>query len=94
MRLAERKRFRGLFDTREGDGAMTTEMTATVENGVLRPDTALPFPEQTRVKLTIETVEVVNPSLAAWNRLLKLIDQHPIAELTGKFSRDELYERD
>jgi hypothetical protein len=73
---------------------MTTEITATVENGILRPDAALPFPDQTRVKLTIETVEAVNPSLAAWNRLLKLSDQHPIAELTGKFSRDELYVRD
>jgi hypothetical protein len=29
---------------------MTTKMTATVENGILRPDTALPFPDQTRVK--------------------------------------------
>ena len=73
---------------------MTTEVTATVENGILKPDAALPFPDQTRVKLTIETVEAVNPSLAAWNRLLKLIDQHPIAAPTGKFSRDELYERD
>ncbi len=72
---------------------MTTEITATVENGILRPDTALPFPDHTRVKLTIETVEALNPSLAAWNRLLKLIDQRPIAVLTGKFSRDELYER-
>ena len=73
---------------------MITEMTATVQNGLLKPDVALPFPDQTRVKLTIETVEWENQALAAWNRLQMLIDQHPIAGLAGKFSRDELYERD
>lgn len=73
---------------------MTTKMTATVENGMLKPDSALPFPDRTRVKLTIEPVESENQALAAWNRLLKLIDQHPIVGLAGKFSRDELYERD
>lgn len=36
---------------------MTTEITATVENGILRPDVALPFPDQTRVKLIIQLVE-------------------------------------
>ncbi|MSR60610.1 MAG: hypothetical protein EXS05_23710 [Planctomycetaceae bacterium] len=73
---------------------MSAEMTATVENGMLRPDAALPFPDQTRVKLTIEPVESENQSLAAWNRLQKLIDQHPIVGLAAKFSRDDLYERD
>ena len=73
---------------------MIAEMTATVENGILKPDVALPFPEQTRVKLTIETVEWENQSLAAWSRLQTLIDHHPVVGLAGKFSRDELYERD
>ena len=73
---------------------MSTEMTATVENGILKLDTALPFPDQTRVKLTIELVEPENQALAAWTRLEALIDQHPIVGLAGNFSRDELYERD
>ena len=73
---------------------MRAEMTATVENGILKPDVALPFPDQTRVKLTIETVDAENQSLAAWNRLQKLIEQHPIVGLAGKFSREELYEHD
>ncbi len=72
---------------------MTAEMTATVENGILKPDSALPFPDQTRVKLTIESVDSENQALAAWNRLQILIDQHPIVGLAENFSRDELYER-
>ncbi|MEI8373947.1 MAG: hypothetical protein WCJ35_14050 [Planctomycetota bacterium] len=73
---------------------MLAEMTATVENGILKTDAVLPFPNRTRVKLTIEPVELENQALAAWNRLQILIDQHPIVGLAGKFSRDELYERD
>jgi hypothetical protein len=73
---------------------MKTELTATIEGGVLKPDTALPFPDHTRVKLTIEPVEAENLSLAAWERLKRLIDEKPLVGLAGKFSREELYERD
>ncbi len=69
------------------------EMTATVENGVLKLDAALPFPDQTRVKLMIEPVETENQALVAWNRLQRLMDEHPITGLAGKFSRAELHER-
>jgi hypothetical protein len=73
---------------------MKTELTATIEGGVLKPDAALPFPDHTRVKLTIEPVEPESCALAAWNRLLRLIDEKPLVGLAGKFSREELYERD
>ena len=73
---------------------MTAEMTATVENGILKLDAALPFPDQARVKLTIEPVWDAAGALEAWKRLQRLIDEHPIAGLAGKFSREELYERD
>lgn len=73
---------------------MKAELTATIEGGVLKPDAALPFPDHTRVKLTIEPVESENRALAAWNRLLRLIDEKPLVGLAGKFSREELYERD
>lgn len=73
---------------------MKAELTATIEGGVLKPDTALPFPDHTRVKLTIEPVESQNPSLSAWESLKEYIRQHPIVGLAGKFSREELYERD
>jgi len=73
---------------------MTSEMTATVEKGVLKLDALLPFPDQTRVKLTIEPVETENQALAAWKRLLEQIERQPIIGLAGNFSRNELYERD
>ena len=52
---------------------MKAELTATVEGGVLKPDIAIPFPDCTRVKLTIEPVESRDPPLAAWERLLRLM---------------------
>ena len=73
---------------------MKAEMTAMVLNGILKPDAALPFPDQTRVKLTIEPVETQNSAVATWTRLKQRIDQHPIVGLAEKFSREELYERD
>jgi hypothetical protein len=76
------------------EGFMTAEMMATVEKGALKTDGDVPFPDQTRVKLTIEPVESENPAAAAWKRLLRLIDEKPMVGLAGKFSREELYERD
>jgi hypothetical protein len=74
---------------------MIAEMTGTVESGGLRLDQTLPFPDHTRVKLTIEPVESDKPSAAAaWKRLKERIQQQPIRGLAGMFSRDELYERD
>lgn len=73
---------------------MKTELTATVEGGVLKPDVVLPFADRTRVKLTIEPVESQPSSAAAWERLQRLIDEKPLVGLAGKFSRDALYERD
>ena len=73
---------------------MTAQTTATVENGVLKPDTALPFPDRTRVRLTIETMPKDNQAWAAWKAFLAKVDEHPIVGLTGKNSRDELYDRD
>jgi predicted DNA-binding antitoxin AbrB/MazE fold protein len=73
---------------------MKAELTAIIEGGLLKPDTALPFPEHTRVKLTIEPVEEANPAAVAWKRLKERIREHPIRGLAGKFSREELHERD
>lgn len=73
---------------------MKAEMTAMVLNGILKPDVALPFADQTRVKLTIEPVETHGSAVAAWTRLKQRIDQHPIAGLADRFSREALYERD
>jgi hypothetical protein len=73
---------------------MKAELTATIEGGILKPDTTLPFPDHTRVKLIIEPIEAENPSLAAWERLQEHIRQRPIVGLAGKFSREDWYEDD
>ena len=72
---------------------MIAEVMGTVEKGALKLDDALPFPDRTRVKLTIEPI-TQNHALEAWNRLLRLMDEKPIVGLAGKFSREGLYERD
>jgi hypothetical protein len=73
---------------------MIAEVTGTVQQGALKLDQALPFPDDTRVKLRVEAVEPESRSLAAWQRLQRLIDEKPLAGLAGNFSREELYERD
>jgi len=72
---------------------MTMESTATVENGLLRPHTVLPFPEHSRVRLTIESDWDADRARAAWTRLKNLFQKQPIC-VGWRFSRDQLYERD
>jgi hypothetical protein len=74
---------------------MTTQVTATFVNGMLKPDQALPLAEQARVRLTIEPIEVWSHerALAAWEALKAMIRERPL-HLGGKrYSRDELHER-
>lgn len=72
---------------------MIAEVTGTVEKGTVKLDQALPFPDHTRVKLTVEAVDPENRAQAAWQRLQRLIDEKPLVGLAGKFSREDLHER-
>jgi predicted DNA-binding antitoxin AbrB/MazE fold protein len=74
---------------------MTTQMTATVVNGMLKPDQSLPLADQTRVKLTIEPIEEWSSeaALAAWEALKARIRERPIHGGGKRFTRDELHER-
>jgi hypothetical protein len=72
---------------------MTTQMTATVVGGVLKPDQQLTLPDQTRVKLTLEPIEEKAEPAAAWAALKARLRQRPIHGLGRRFSRDELHER-
>jgi predicted DNA-binding antitoxin AbrB/MazE fold protein len=72
---------------------MKAEVMAIVVNGILKPDTALPFAEQTKVKLIIEPVESENPSLTAWERLKERLRQRPVHGGGKRFTREELHER-
>ncbi len=72
---------------------MSAQMTATVDQGILRPDAALPFPDQTRVKLTIEAVESTPDPQAAWESLKARLRLRPVHGGGKHFTRDELHER-
>ena len=71
---------------------MTQTITATFEDGVLKPTHPLNLPEHARVRLTIEPVasdKSVAEKLAAWDNLMRIVKPHPGLYLT----RDELHER-
>ena len=74
---------------------MTTQMTATVVNGMLKPDQALALPEKARVRLTIEPFEEWSPEAAraAWEALQARLKEHPIDSGGVRYTRDELHER-
>jgi hypothetical protein len=57
---------------------VTTQMTATVVGGMLKPDQALPLADQTRVKLTIEPLTERLEPMEAWQSLKAWIQQRPL----------------
>jgi predicted DNA-binding antitoxin AbrB/MazE fold protein len=74
---------------------MTTHVSAIWTGGVLKPDSALPLADQTRVRLTVEPIEEWSPekARAAWEALQARLKERPL-HLGGKrFTRDELYDR-
>jgi len=75
--------------------AMTTQVTATVVDGVFKPDQPLPLPNQTRVKLTVEPIEDWSPAkaIAAWEALTARLRERPIHGGGVRYTRDELHER-
>lgn len=74
---------------------MTTQVEATLINGVLKPDQPLPLADQTRVRLTIEPIEAwsAEGSLAAWEAIQARLREHPIHGGGVKYTREELHER-
>ncbi len=72
---------------------MTTQVTATVVNGLLKPDQALPLADHTRVQLTIEPLVEKRDPATAWQALKARLRERPIHGPGKRFSRDELHER-
>ena len=72
---------------------MTTHMTATVIDGMLKPDESLPLADRTRVNLTIEPILEKRKPAAACAALKARLQQRPIDGLGKRFTRDELHER-
>jgi hypothetical protein len=74
---------------------MTTQVDATLTNGMLKPDQPIRLLDQTRVRLTIEPIEDWTPekARAAWDAIQARIKERPIDGGGVKYSRDELHER-
>ena len=74
---------------------MTTQVTATVIGGMLKPDQALPLADHTRVKLTIEPLQEWSPEIAsaAWEAMKARLWEKPLHFGGQRYSRDELHER-
>ena len=74
---------------------MTTQVTATVVNGMFKPDESLPLPDQSRVRLTVEPIEPYSAAtaLAAWEAIQARLQQRPIHGTGIRYSRDQLHER-
>ena len=76
---------------------MTTQVMATVVDGELKLDKPLELPNASRVKVVVEVEESVEARRErrqrAFEKLLKLIDEHPIYSGGLHFTRDQLHER-
>jgi hypothetical protein len=74
---------------------MSTQVTATFVNGMLKPDQTLPLADQTRVKLTIEPIQEWSPeaALAAWEAIKSQLRERPLHFGGQRYTRDELHER-
>jgi hypothetical protein len=72
---------------------MTTQVTATVVGGMLKPDHKLDFADHTRVNLVIEPLAEPAEPLEAWQSLKAWIRQNPVHGLGRCVTRDELHER-
>ena len=74
---------------------MSTHVTATFVNGMLKLDQPLPLADQARVKLTIEPIEPWSHegALAAWESLKAMIRERPLHLGERRYTRDELHER-
>ena len=72
---------------------MKAELTAVIVDGLLKPDEELFLPDQTRVKLTIETIGQKPDASSAWGALKSRLSQRPVHGGGKHFTRDELHER-
>jgi len=72
---------------------MRNELMATVVGGKLNLDQKLSLPDQTRVRLTIETIASQPSGIQAWESLKARLQQRPVHRAKF-FTRDELYRRD
>ena len=69
-------------------------VTATLENGVLKPDEDLDLPPRTRVRLTVDPLNTVPETVQrAWQELERLWEESRVDSGGAKLTRDQLHER-
>jgi predicted DNA-binding antitoxin AbrB/MazE fold protein len=68
-------------------------ISATVEDGVLKPDQPLEFPQGTKVHVVIEPFRSPQERQHALQELEKLRKEHPINSGGNRMTRDQLHER-
>jgi hypothetical protein len=73
---------------------MTQTLTATVQDGMLRPDEPLKLPSGTRVELLILVPEAWRPMTdEEWEASERFIEEQPIHSDGKYMTRDQLHER-
>ena len=74
---------------------MTTQVTATVVGGMLKPDQTLSLPDKSRVRLTIEPIEDWSPAtaVAAWEAIKTQLRARPLHFGGQRYTWEELHER-
>lgn len=73
---------------------MTTHVSATLIDGVFKPDEIVALADQTRVRLMIEPIaERPAMATAAWQALKARLRERPIHAAGLRYTRDELHER-
>ncbi len=72
---------------------MKAELTAVVVNGLLKPDEELFLPNETRVKLTIETVGNEPDAASVWDGLKARLRQRPVHGGGKHLTREEMHGR-
>jgi predicted DNA-binding antitoxin AbrB/MazE fold protein len=74
---------------------MNQAVTAIFEDGIIKPDQPLHFPEGARVRVIVEELKTVAPSDdKAWEEFDQLSDQLTLDSGGVRMTRDQLHERD
>jgi hypothetical protein len=74
---------------------MTTQVMATVVNGMLQPDQTLPLADKSRVRLTIDSLGEwsTRAAIQAWEEIKLDLQERPLHFGGQRFTREELHER-
>ena len=75
---------------------MTTHVSATLIDGLLKPDETIALPDQTRVQLIVEPIEetpLKNTAQQAWQAIQERLNERPLHFGGQRYTRDELHER-